>query len=250
MVFLIAHCAPLKQTPSPVAIIGPLKASGTRFVDANGVPVVLLGAVPCCSSAGSDDIDTWHGNGFPIISIAALDTLARYQANYTHIRLGPFYSGLRRDQWYLAYMIDPASAKNNLDTWNADYWNSIRGSLGHAQSLGIYVEIDLIDAWLLERPELSPWSKNNNINGINEGDCSIISRPPGSVQAKFIRKAVAETGKYPNVMYQIGNETFDCGGVLSKSYELGIAAIVRDELAKKGYGARLIGTNSERGSIE
>jgi hypothetical protein len=187
-------------------------------------------------------------HGWPLISQATLETLASYGVNYTHIRLGPFTDEEGSEQ-FLAYAYSDGG-KVDLNSWNFAFWQQVRSILSKAESLGIYVEVDLIDAWVLERPHISPWTHTNNVNGVNEGHCDILTRAPGPVQEKFLRKAVAETGEFPNVIYQIGNETFDCRGVITSQYEFGVADIVRDELEVQGFGNRLIGTNSHKKSIE
>jgi hypothetical protein len=52
------------------------------------------------------------------------------------------------------------------------------------------------------------------------------------------------------VIYQVGNETFDCNGKVTPVWELGLVRIARDQLSKNGFGLRLFGTNSHLSSIE
>lgn len=61
---------------------------------------------------------------------------------------------------------------------------------------------------------------------------------------------MAEVGHYDNVVFQVGNETFDCGGTVTLAWEAGVIDIVNDELDTRGYGRRLISTNSQRANIE
>ena len=75
-----------------------------------------------------------------------------------------------------------------------------------------------------------------------------LQNSPQDIHKKWLRKIVEHTGKYPNVIYQIGNETFDCWGQGSSgAWELGVADTVRGAL---GANRRLISTNSHNGAVE
>jgi hypothetical protein len=154
------------------------------------------------------------------------------------------------DAEFVAYR-PAANGKQDLNFWNPGFWTRVRKTIEKARSVGIYTEVDLIDAWILERPPLTPWSKNNNVNGVDDALCANLSRAPNPLYERWLRKVVAETGEYDNVIYQIGNETFDCKRKGSSiAYEVGVANIVRDELKQRGFSSKLIGTNSHNDSIE
>src|SRR5262245_10703631 len=59
-----------------------LHVEGNRFVNARGEVVTLLGAIVCCEDA--------EANGWPLVTVAALDLFAAHGLNYTHCRTGPF----------------------------------------------------------------------------------------------------------------------------------------------------------------
>jgi hypothetical protein len=204
---MIAAALLLAATP----ITEPLAVQGTRF------SADLRGAVICCEEA--------KRNGWPLVSRKALRTMARAGVNWTHVRLGP-YPPPAEGEDFAAYATD--------GSWNGAFWERVRGLLAEAARLGVYVEIDVIDAWAFE-------------HGRNtfRDDCSAMARAPQRHHLKWIRKVAAETGGFPNVTYQVGNETFDCE--VSADWELGVRDALRAALGDK---PRLIGTNSHDPALE
>lgn len=199
---LLLAAAPITQ---------PLTARGTAF------SAELRGAVICCQEAKK--------NGWPLVSRKALRQMARAGANWTHVRLGPYPPEAEGPE-FAAYQAG--------GSWNAAFWERVRGVLAEAARLGIYVEVDVIDAWAFEHGRTA-----------FREDCSAMARAPQRHHLRWVRKVAAETGDFPNVMYQVGNETFDCDA--SPAWEIG----VRDELrAALGTRARLIGTNSHDPDLE
>jgi hypothetical protein len=192
-------------------IVQPLEAQGTRF------SVPLRGAVVCCEDA--------KGNGWPLVSVKALRRLAREGVNWTHVRLGP-YPAAAEGAEYAAFLGD--------GQWNPRFWERVRTMLGEAARLGIYVEVDVMDAWAFEHGR----------SAFGES-CDVMAAAPRRHHLKWIRKVAAETGGFPNVMYQVGNETFDCKA--SPEWERGVRDALREALPA---GPRLIGTNSHDPAIE
>ena len=192
-------------------ILQPLAVDGTRF------SVELRGAVVCCAEAKQ--------NGWPLVSARALRTMARAGVNWTHVRLGP-YPPAAEGREYAAYAAD--------GSWNPEFWARVRGVLAEAARLGVFVEVDVLDAWAFEHRR----------NTFGE-DCSALARAPQRHHLKWIRKVVVETGDFPNVMYQVGNETFDCDA--APAWELGVRDALRAAL---GGRPRLIGTNSHDPELE
>lgn len=232
---------------------GPLKiypANPISFADKNNQPVWLTGISVCCTDA--------KANGWPWVTHAVIDDLAAHGGNWVHIRLGPFNSEEKPDRQgrsFEAYA--KAGEKYDLDRWNPEFWNNLESLIDYAQRKNVYVEIDLIDAWVLEHStashdtrKLSPWNKENNLNGFDDGTCSTLTTAPKQHHINWLKKVVEVTDRFDNVLYQVGNETFDCGGQVSQAWEDGVAAIVKNELSERGFGPRLISTNSQKASIE
>jgi len=154
--------------------------------------------------------------GWPLISDQALSDIAAAGGNYAHVRLGPF-SGRTSDP-------PPTPA----------FWERVEHVLDYAASLGIVVEVDVLDSWILER------GHNDSYFGWT---CEITHHAPDREQLAWVSQVARYTAAHPNVIYQISNESFDCGAV--RAWELGI----RDHLRREAPG-RLIGTNSHHGGIE
>jgi hypothetical protein len=192
-------------------IVQPLEVQGTRF------SAELRGAVVCCEEAKQ--------NGWPLVTRQALRALARAGVNWTHVRLGPYPPSAEGEE-FAAYTPE--------GSWNAAFWERLRATLAEAARLGIYVEIDVMDAWAFE----------HRGNAFGE-DCSAMARAPGRHHLTWIRKVAAETGGFPNVTYQVGNETFDCEA--APAWELGVRDALRAALGEK---PRLIGTNSQDPQLE
>jgi hypothetical protein len=199
---LLLAAAPITQ---------PLAVEGTRF------SAELRGAVVCCEDAKQ--------NGWPLVTRKALRQMARAGVNWTHIRLGPYPPSAEGEE-YAAYAAD--------GSWNGAFWNRVRALLAEAARLGVYVEVDVLDAWAFEHGRIT----------FSE-DCSVMAASPRHHHLKWIRKVAAETGGFPNVIYQVGNETFDCD--TTPAWELGVRDALRAAL---GGAPRLIGTNSHDPELE
>jgi hypothetical protein len=202
LALLLAAAAPITQ---------PLAVDGTRF------SVPLRGAVVCCERAKE--------NGWPLVNVKALRALAASGVNWTHVRLGPYPRGAEGDA-FAAYAADGG--------WNPAFWPKVRRILSTAAALGIYVEVDVIDAWAFEHGR-SAFGQ----------DCTAMAHAPERRHLRWIRKVVEETGEFPNVTYQVGNETFDCKA--APAWELGVRDALRAALGER---QRLIGTNSHDPELE
>lgn len=221
-------------TPPPDSFPGRLHVEGSTFVSPRG-PIRLFGGVVCC--------EDYPSNGWPWASEKYIKTFAENGGNFVHFRLGPFTAIGERPE-FVAYK--DVNGKVDLNEWDDAFWSGLSQRLSFARSQGVYVELDLIDAWVLERPELSPWSKANNVNGIDEGDCDGISGPPTELQKKWLAKIVDVTRSFDNVIYQVSNESGggNCFGLLKDEWEIGVI-----EYVKNLHGAALVGTNSGRDTI-
>ena len=236
--FLLAVCATARSATN-----GPLQRYSENpmyFADKDDTPVWLTGMSVCCP----DD----ERNGWPWISNGAIDKLAAHGGNWAHIRLGPFMNTAAYLAPYAPYK--KSGDKYDLNEWNDQMWTDLRSLLAHAQEEGVYIEVDLIDAWILERSgDWVPWHSSNNINGVDAAGCGVTKTAPRETHKKYLRKIAKETGDFDNVIYQVGNETFDCGGS-SVAWEDGVIKTVEDELESLGKGARLFSTNSHKAEVE
>lgn len=177
------------------------------------------------------------------------ERIAAAGANWTTIRCGPLFGFgwfgpdfISGDETYRQYVT--RGGKADLSTFDPFYFDRVRAILRKCLSLRLYVEVDLVDGWTLERPAAHPWTRANNVQGFSGGDCSILSRAPHGYAIAFVRRLVHETGMFPHVTYQIGNETFDCRGLVSEAWERGIVAAVRAQEEDDKYIRHLVGSNA------
>lgn len=216
--------APSPQASLPQSFISqPLRVEGNQFFSSKG-PVRLLGSIICCSDGVKE-------RGWPLITPEAVREMAAWGANFTHIRLGPHKEEVEGPE-FVAYQAD--------GSWNEAFWERARAGVAEAQRLGVYVESDMLDSWSLKH-HLNFWPVG----------CEVLEGPPTPYQEAFVRKAVRELGPFPNVLWQISNESgvMPCGRFLSYEWEAGIAEIIMDEEKRLGLPAHPISTNSDSPSI-
>ncbi len=230
---------PLPPPPGGMA----LRVDGRRFVNPLGEEVRLLGAIVCCQDA--------KANWWPLVSLESLDLFAFHRLNYAHCRLGPFTVAGEQDPNYMGYLTLP-DGRVDLEQWFVHFWGRARTIAYHARGRGIWVEFDLVDRWVRQHgasdlPFVDPWSARNNVQGIEAGGLPIFESAPQPVHERWIRKAVAELGEFENVLFQVGNEGFKR---FSAAWEVGVYDIVKDELARRGFGDRLVATNTHQPDLE
>lgn len=220
-----------------------LHVEGNQFVDARGERVRLLGAIVCCEESKQ--------NGWPLVNLDVLDQFAARGLNYTHCRLGPFTVAGEGDPSYVGYPTTP-DGRVDLDTFNAAFWDRCRAIAASARERRVYVEFDLIDRWVRQHgesdlPHVDPWRARNNVQGVEAGGLQVFERAPTPLHERWVRKAVSELGGFDSVLFQVGNEGFKS---FSASWELGVRNIVKDELSRRGFPDRLVGTNTHDAGLE
>jgi hypothetical protein len=230
-----------QKNPPPGSMA--LRIDGNRFVDPRGNEVKPLGAIVCCDDAKS--------NGWPLVTLDALDLFASHQLSYTHCRLGPFTAAGEDDPIYVGY-VTVADGRVDLDQFFPAFWARARGIADRARRLRIYVEFDLIDRWVRQHgesdlPQVDPWSARNNIQGVDAGGLAIFRSAPAAIHERWVRQAVAELGEFENVLFQVGNEGFKS---FSEAWEVGVYRLVKDELRRHGFSDRLVATNTQDPTLE
>lgn len=232
-----------KNPPPPPPESLALRVQGNRFVNPRGEQVRLLGAIVCCEDA--------KPNGWPLVTLEALQLFAAHRLNYTHCRLGPFTVAGEHDPHYVGYLTVP-DGRVDLEQWFATFWERARSVAARAQQLGIYVEFDLVDRWIRQHgesdlPQVDPWSAQNNVQGVEAGGLAIFESAPLPLHERWVRKAVAELGGFENVLFQVGNEGFKR---FSAAWEVGVYDLVKDELRRRGFSDRLVATNTHDAALE
>ena len=250
LALLLAGARPASAQDNPTH--GPLRIDPqhpSTFVDRDGLPVWLSGSVSCCMADGDE-------SGWPWVSEALLRQIAEVKNNYAYIRLGPYTR--QGESWpFEAYEFvggaggcgDPGDCYD-LDHWNQGFWDRLRQRVEYARDRGIYVEVDLIDGWVLKGDHPNPWRETNNTAHEELGNCSIQGTGPEEVHTRWLSKIVETIGDLDNVIFQVGNETGACSGGTSLQWEKGIADFVNQQLDQRSFPRHLISTNSEEAAIE
>lgn len=215
--------SPPEPTPTPT-LIGPLRILGDRFVPE------IRGIAWCCADASA--------HGWPILNLLAIEKTVALGGNWSTMRLGPYSaageSAQNVDQ-VSAYM-PTADGRVDLTRWNEPFWNNVRTALGDAWVRGVYVEVDVFDGWAL-RTRNSALDGRQNIQGYDVAGCGATKRTLGEHESRWVREVAKRTGEYPNVMYQISNESFLCNPAYE--WEAGIA-----EILEQNAPGRLIGSGA------
>lgn len=221
---------------------GPLKMQAHRFTDGKGKKLYLLGAIVCCGDAKE--------KGWPLVDVPTLDLFAEHGANYTHIRLGPnsaLPNSPDRDHTGYARVSDTVL---DLNGWDESYWERVRNCVEACRERGIYVEVSLIDVWVLKHSglpdQVCAWRKAANKQGFDLGTPAIVNVKPHPRAIAWVKKVVDEIGKYDNVMWLDGNEVFDAHSPDATNWVTGIHDCVRERETEKGFRHHVFGTNSHQ----
>jgi len=212
-----------------------------NFVNAEGQRIWLLGYGGVCCHADNTV------NGWPWFSESYLRELAAHGGDFIHLRMGPPSASLEPRPEYRPYL--------DNGQWNPACFAKLNALLDLAYSLGVYVEIDLIDGWALKDPSNNWWHL-----GVD-----IMRTSPKPPQQAFVNKVVAEVGRHPNILWQIGNET----GVPTENgpvdpatgkptqvtidtlaWELGIVDAVHIQETASGHPRHIMATNAGIGKVD
>lgn len=179
-------------TPTPTPIATPTPRP----------PAWPWGAIVCCDDPLTPGVDEGYRDGWSLATPSALAQMAAAGATMTHFRTGPFRDGSVTIPMVVA-------------------------AVQNANSLGLRVEVDLIDNWALANNE-TPWGDG----------CSVTHAAPRPRHVKHVREVVEATAGM-DVTYNLGNEGFRCNP--SEAWDRGIYD------AAKAAGAGRVGSNSDLG---
>jgi Family of unknown function (DUF6298) len=169
----------------------------------------------------------------------------------------------------------------DLSQWNAFYWNRLKAALARAKANGIYAEIILFDGSALwDKPSWSwsPWARDNhvNVNNVNPTPnlptaCNQSQQPNDAsrnfydaypdvraVQRAYVRKMIAETIQFDNVVYEVENEhrtPWDITGPVDPGWAREWTQFIRTEIASQeaagnGTGPRLVSFSMVAGAVD
>lgn len=203
--------------------------TGRYFTDTRGKPMFLLGYYDWASVAGDHYIDQ------PSVYRDMIDRMSKCKLNYVRVSLGinrfsdatePSSHDSRPTPVAFRYV----NGKADLEAWDERFWGGLRELCDHARSRGVFVHVCFFDGVGLRggreiyRWVGSPWNGANQIRDFH-GDVDVghdggtdqsgdfyrvedfrNDAGIGYFQRRLIAKVIAETAKYDNVFYEIGNE--------------------------------------------
>ena len=121
--------------------------------------------------------------------------------------------------------------KFDLDAWDGDYFRRLKAFCAEAGRRGVVVELVLFCPMYEEAQwKLSPFSANNNVNGVGRVDRTSIytlDKHGGllEVEERMTRKFVEELKDFDNLYYEICNEAYFGGVTLAWQHR--IADVIR-----------------------
>jgi hypothetical protein len=125
--------------------------------------------------------------------------------------------------------------KYDLSKFSKAFDDNLSGVLDHANTKGIKVNLGLWDGWLaVHHDELDLyWKAANNIQGTEVGGCESFQAAPHPVILSIVAHVVGVAGRFPNVIFELGNEANRCQP--TAAFVNGVREKVRETETKNGY---------------
>lgn len=253
--------SPTSTPPPGQAITAPLMVKGTSFIDgATGKVFRMMGPEACCEDSKS--------GGWPGVNEQFIRLAKEHGANIVFMRLGPYtMEGEPKAPMFVGdktlYSFEPYirlkhptpgyhSMYNPRDGFEPSYWPRQRRIVEIARDAGLMVMVDIADAWLMRnnRTQVIEGTVVQTICAWESCEPTIKLSPPRTWHARWTEEITKQLGRYPNVLFSIGNEAFLPKNQVGPKWEFGIRDIVRAQEKKYGYVRHLIGTNSMLPEIE
>jgi hypothetical protein len=102
----------------------------------------------------------------------------------------------------------------DLKTWDEAYFARLKDFVATAAAKGVMVEVCLFCTYYGDPQwELSPWHRDNNVNGIGDiarADIYVLGKSPEllAVQEAMVRKVAAELNAFDNFYFEVCNEPY------------------------------------------
>jgi len=194
-----------------------LYSQNPRYFAEGGQPVYLLG-------------DGWYG---PIRTepgtydlVEYLDGLQAAGVNYTRVLAYAPYPeilnyGVTLFPWKRTGpgTDQTGRLKFDLTQWDPAYFSRLRDFLALAQARGIYVELAIFEGSALKETSVWPYHPFNILNNVNgiDGDSdddnrgfeihTLLLPAVVALEEALVEKIIDETHDFPNLVYELGNET-------------------------------------------
>jgi hypothetical protein len=205
------------------------------FQNANGKPVVLI---------GDYSWDTFSNVNFDYIRM--FDSLKSRGLNFARVWLWKLYAWNPADSTIniCPYrregpgMANDGKPKYNLNKYDPAFFDRLKNMCKAAQKRGIYLQLILLDTWMLKHDylwRLAAFNKDNNVNHVDgdprhtgtgtdgkHGYCSQGNPHALKYQKAYIRKVVETVNSYDNIFFEIANEDY-----YNKQWELALCDFIK-----------------------
>lgn len=229
-----------RETPSlrgdyPGKAISIYPGNTFYFQDEQGKPILLIGdyAWDTFSDTAFDYVrmfDALHARGLNFARVWLWKLYAWNPADSTrnicpYLRKGP---GTAND----------GRPKYNLDQYNPAFFDRLRDMCEAARNRGIYLQLILLDTWMLKHDDLwrlAAFQRDNNVNHVDgdprqtgrgkdgeQGYCSLGNAPALRYQKAYIRRVVEAVNAYGNIFFEIANENY-----YNKQWELTLCDFIK-----------------------
>ncbi len=203
------------------------------FEDAKGKPVLLLGDYTWGTFS---DVDSDYTRMFESLKKRGLNQ-ARVWLWWGCEQFPPDPPGERPHvEPYLregSELANDGKPKYNLDKFNPAFFTRLKDMCQAARSRGIYLQLIMMDAWMIKHDylwKLHAFNRGNNLNGVDgdprntgtgtdgeKGFCSLGNPKALKYQEAYIHKVVDTVNGFDNVYFEIANENY-----YSEAWELAL----------------------------
>ena len=145
--------------------------------------------------------------------------------------------------------------KFDLTRWNQPYFDRLKDFVKEAAARGIVVELTFFCPFYRDEMwNLSPLNAGNNVNGIGDYKREQVYtlKDPAMqlVQDALVKKVIAETREFDNLLYEISNEPYSYK-LISAEWEKHIAGVIAEaEAPYPAHQRHLITQNIANGSMK
>lgn len=235
LVFILCASAGRAQNNQSKRPISIYPGNTYYFQDEKGKPVVLLGDYTW---------DIFTDTSYDYVRL--FDTLSARKINFVRLWLWKLYEWYPKDRApnicpYLRTgpgLANDGKPKYDLDQFNPAFFQRLKKICRAADERGIYLQLMLMDAWMLKHHylwRLAAYNRNNNINHVDgdpqhtgkgtdgkKGFCSLSNPLLYKYQKAYIHKVVETVNSFNNIYYEIANENY-----YNKEWELSLCDYIK-----------------------
>lgn len=225
---------PILASPHPLT---PYPLNASYFQSPKGHPLVLIGNYTWGTFSDVDYdykamFDTLKANGLNFARVWVWWGCEVFPEPINRLNVNPYGR------------IGPGNAndgkpKYDLTKFNPTFFQRLHAVCAAAQERGIFLQLTLLDAWMIKHPHLwrlHAYHRDNNINGVDgdpkntdtgtdaqQGFCSLGNPKVLERQKAFICKVVDAVNEFDNIFFEIANENY-----YNADWELHLCKFIRE----------------------